>query len=184
MKHYFTISERKKLYAEVWSEPLISLSKKYGISNVALKKRCIKLQIPTPPPGYWTIFRSGGQTEHPPLPKYKGEYVIKDASINPFFQNIERQTTKWSEESKFDQLIKEATDWELAQKIRDYVSAVEMKVMVMRLPATEKAKIMKRIKWAKAKADWVDPAIAREDKYLGERNYRRLFFDDDPYYKW
>ncbi len=44
---------RDQLYEEVWTDPLWTLAKKYGISDVGLAKVCRKLHIPLPPPGYW-----------------------------------------------------------------------------------------------------------------------------------
>jgi hypothetical protein len=36
----------EELNEQVWSEPIISVANKYGISDVALRKRCKKLYIP------------------------------------------------------------------------------------------------------------------------------------------
>jgi len=47
------IIERKSLYKQVWETPLRVLAKEYGISDVALKKVCLKLKVPTPGRGYW-----------------------------------------------------------------------------------------------------------------------------------
>jgi hypothetical protein len=44
---------RKELYDLVWSEPLRTLSSRFGISDVALKKTCARAEIPTPERGYW-----------------------------------------------------------------------------------------------------------------------------------
>jgi hypothetical protein len=44
---------RAELYASVWSEPMKTLSVKFGISDVALKKTCARAEIPTPDRGYW-----------------------------------------------------------------------------------------------------------------------------------
>jgi len=43
---------RIDLYNEVWSQPLVTLSRKYGISDVRLGKVCRKLKIPHPGRGY------------------------------------------------------------------------------------------------------------------------------------
>jgi len=32
---------RKDLYEQVWSEPMVKLAKKYGVSDVGLRKRCL-----------------------------------------------------------------------------------------------------------------------------------------------
>jgi hypothetical protein len=44
---------RKALYDLVWSEPMKTLSARFGISDVALKKTCARAGIPTPDRGYW-----------------------------------------------------------------------------------------------------------------------------------
>lgn len=40
---------RETLYAEVWTEPVLVVAKRYGVSNVALAKACRKLSVPLPP---------------------------------------------------------------------------------------------------------------------------------------
>jgi len=42
------------LKALVWEKPATVLAKELGVSDKAVKKRCVKLGIPTPGPGYWT----------------------------------------------------------------------------------------------------------------------------------
>jgi hypothetical protein len=44
---------RKELYDLVWSEPMKTLSARFGISDVALKKACARIGIPTPERRYW-----------------------------------------------------------------------------------------------------------------------------------
>lgn len=42
------------LRQEVWAEPLRVVARRYGVSDVALAKRCRKLGIPLPGRGYWS----------------------------------------------------------------------------------------------------------------------------------
>ena len=42
---------RDELYQEVWSTPMWTLARKYGISDVGLAKVCRKLDNPTTRPG-------------------------------------------------------------------------------------------------------------------------------------
>jgi len=44
---------RKALYDLGWSEPMMTLSARFQISDVALKKTCARAGIPTPERGYW-----------------------------------------------------------------------------------------------------------------------------------
>jgi hypothetical protein len=60
---------RKALYDLVWSEPLRTLSARFAISDVALKKTCAKAGIPTPERGYWAKKESGKKTLVVPLPE-------------------------------------------------------------------------------------------------------------------
>ena len=49
-EHHVT---REDLFAAVWERPLTKVAADYGISDVALKKICRKMEIPTPGVGYW-----------------------------------------------------------------------------------------------------------------------------------
>lgn len=44
---------RRELYDLVWSMPMTKLAPRFGISDVALRKRCHNHEIPTPGAGYW-----------------------------------------------------------------------------------------------------------------------------------
>ena len=44
---------RQQLFDLVWSEALLTLSKKYVISDVGLRKMCVRLGIPLPRVGHW-----------------------------------------------------------------------------------------------------------------------------------
>lgn len=70
--------ERTKLYNEVWSEPVTTVAERYGISDNGLRKRCIKLQIPLPPLGYWAKVKAGTEMPKPKLPvlKVKEETIV------------------------------------------------------------------------------------------------------------
>lgn len=43
----------------VWSQPMTTVASQLGISDVAVRKRCLKLGVPTPPRGYWTKLKAG-----------------------------------------------------------------------------------------------------------------------------
>lgn len=68
---------RKDLYEQVWSEPMIKLSKRYGLSDVGLRKRCKKLNIPVPALGYWRKKEVGKAGPPPPLPSFDGDEAIE-----------------------------------------------------------------------------------------------------------
>ena len=68
--------ERAKLYEEVWIEAVTTVAKRYGISDVALRKLCRKLAVPLPPLGYWAKIAAGKKLPTPPLPKHSGPVEI------------------------------------------------------------------------------------------------------------
>lgn len=59
---------RKELYELVWSQPMLSLSKKYTISDTGLKKACVRLNIPLPKAGHWQKLQFGKKINQPKLP--------------------------------------------------------------------------------------------------------------------
>jgi len=65
---------REELYEQVWSEPMVSLAQKYGLSDVGLRKKCKKLKIPLPPQGYFLRSKRGVR---PPLPPFDGNSTIE-----------------------------------------------------------------------------------------------------------
>jgi hypothetical protein len=71
MDNNSTIINRVDLYSQIWREPISKLAPKYGISDVGLKKICRKLNVPTPPRGYWAKIQHNIRVEKIPLPKLK-----------------------------------------------------------------------------------------------------------------
>jgi hypothetical protein len=69
----FTVS-REDLYELVWSKPMRELARDFGISDVALAKRCRRLAIPVPGRGYWARVDAGQQPYRPQLPKRDSQW--------------------------------------------------------------------------------------------------------------
>lgn len=65
---------REDLYELVWSKPMLDLAKDFGISDVALAKRCRRLAIPVPGRGYWARVDAGQKPYRPKLPKREPQY--------------------------------------------------------------------------------------------------------------
>ncbi|MEZ5277082.1 MAG: hypothetical protein R3F07_11930 [Opitutaceae bacterium] len=59
---------RQELYEKVWESPGIRLAEEFGVSDVAIAKRCRKLSVPRPPPGYWAKIAAGHRIKRPALP--------------------------------------------------------------------------------------------------------------------
>jgi hypothetical protein len=79
---------RKQLYEEVWARPVVKVAADYGVSDVAVKKWCKKLGIPTPGLGYWAKVQHDKKVETTPLPDISDEqlrrcgYVISNRKAN------------------------------------------------------------------------------------------------------
>ena len=58
---------REDLYFLVWTMPTTKVAKILGVSDVAVAKRCKKLNVPKPPRGYWAKLQSGVIPEVQPL---------------------------------------------------------------------------------------------------------------------
>ena len=50
---------REELYNLVWEKPITHLAKQFGLSDVGLRKICIKYGIPLPRRGYWARLQHG-----------------------------------------------------------------------------------------------------------------------------
>jgi hypothetical protein len=58
---------RQELYDLVWTTPMVKLAKEFGLSDVGLRKICVKHDIPTPPLGYWAKLNFGKPVKKTPL---------------------------------------------------------------------------------------------------------------------
>ncbi len=59
---------REELYEKVWTEPVRTVAKGFGVSDVALAKQCKRLKIPLPGRGYWSKKAAGKNVRRMPLP--------------------------------------------------------------------------------------------------------------------
>jgi hypothetical protein len=64
---------REELFALVWEKPTQEVAKDLGVSDVAIGKLCVRLQVPKPPRGYWARVQSGQTPRRPPLPAFREE---------------------------------------------------------------------------------------------------------------
>jgi hypothetical protein len=59
---------RVELFELVWGKPMTHLAKELGLSDVGLRKICVKHGIPVPARGYWARLQFGKQDPRPELP--------------------------------------------------------------------------------------------------------------------
>lgn len=100
---------REEMYEQVWAEPMRLLAPKYGISDVALKKVCVKLDVPVPPRGYWAKLEAGKTVRKPPLRKIapgKSNEAWIRGGTKPMFEEFRKVDTKELLESRKGTKIK------------------------------------------------------------------------------
>src|SRR2546430_8319588 len=59
---------REELYERVWTEPVRTVAKRFGVSDVTLAKDCKRLKIPLPGRGYWAKKAAGKNVPRIALP--------------------------------------------------------------------------------------------------------------------
>lgn len=72
--------EREVLHEQVWNKSMVQLAKDYGISDVGLRKICKRLNVPTPPQGYWARKYRKGPPQLPPTQGHTFHNLIIDTS--------------------------------------------------------------------------------------------------------
>ena len=68
----------------------IKVAEQYGVSDVAIHKICKKLNIPTPPLGYWAKVSAGAKVPQTPLPKTNGPTQITGVKT---FEGVKEKIT-------------------------------------------------------------------------------------------
>src|ERR1039458_6263930 len=91
--NYITLTGQE-LYDMVWATPMSSLAKDFGISDVALAKRCRAVDVPIPYRGYWARKTAGPEPPRAPLPKYCTRPPPEEAVSDPAKPQTDRKSTR------------------------------------------------------------------------------------------
>jgi hypothetical protein len=59
---------REELYEQVWTEPMVHIAKRLGLSDRGLAKLCARYDIPVPPRGWWAKKQHGRAVRRIALP--------------------------------------------------------------------------------------------------------------------
>jgi len=59
---------REALYEMVWSEPMLRVAARFGVSSSYMARVCTLLSVPRPERGYWAKLAVGKAPKQPPLP--------------------------------------------------------------------------------------------------------------------
>jgi hypothetical protein len=119
-----TADQREALYNEVWSKPMTTVSKRYGMSDNGLRKHCKTLGIPLPSLGYWAKVQAGQKVPRADLPKVTGEvrHHIRNYFIK-FKTDIEKLTeAELASDEEFSLLTEETK-----KAIKEICSQVQVK---------------------------------------------------------
>jgi hypothetical protein len=85
---------RQELFELVWSMPMTKLSKQFELSDVGLRKICVKHQIPLPLQGHWTRKQFGKEAPRPELPDKDFNPIIEINDDYKIKLNKERSEVK------------------------------------------------------------------------------------------
>lgn len=102
------------------------------------------------------------QTEN----RRRGEQIRQEEERRQ--RELEKQ--RKHEKKRFEQLEKDADDWRRAQRIRAYTEAVEANQERLQSDPEQREKLKNWVRWAKEKADWLDPLTAKNDPVFGARH--------------
>lgn len=109
---------RQRLYELVWLHPRTTLAKELEVSDVAIRKHCVKNHVPVPPAGYWARLAHGKTAERPALPiRLPGhsDRIEIGQSSNPYWP-LDRQ--KILEQIPEPPLILEDVDRQVAEAMK------------------------------------------------------------------
>jgi hypothetical protein len=73
---------REQLHELVWRTPMTRLAERFGLSDVGLRKVCRKLDVPTPPLGWWAKKSAGKAVRVAELPDWRPG-IPRETTIAP-----------------------------------------------------------------------------------------------------
>lgn len=100
---------RLELFDLVWQKPMTHLSKELGLSDVGLRKICVKFGIPLPARGYWSRLQHGRQDPKP---------EIEFEKHNPLIQLPDESTAQSREQMSLMRKLSKKAAEEIAPVVR------------------------------------------------------------------
>ncbi len=136
---------RQELFILVWSMPMTKLSKQFELSDVGLRKICVKNQIPLPPQGHWTRKQFAKEIPTPELPDKDFNPIIEINDEHKIQVNRERSEERKAaikialdpptqELRKPEQLIHERCI-KAFKEIKDFILEIEKKQSLVKFEA-------------------------------------------------
>ncbi|MCF2650589.1 hypothetical protein [Niallia circulans] len=111
------------------------------------------------------------------------DYKMEERSEKREQEERERQRrleqARKGELEKIKQLSQAVADWDKARKIREFADDMEFKVQGIS-DISKREKLLNWVKWARDKADWIDPLADKDDELLGKSvSLIDLIYDSD-----
>lgn len=107
---------REELYKKVWKKPLIQLAKEFNISDVGLRKVCLKFNIPLPKSGHWSKIKHGKKVKPLKLPFWNQKELKPEISFSAEERKIDNG--KLLIKKKIAELEKSTLNFKLAKDFR------------------------------------------------------------------
>ncbi|MBJ9593686.1 hypothetical protein [Burkholderia seminalis] len=165
--------ERKALYDEVWTDPVSVVTKRYGLSDHALRKICRELAVPTPSSGYWSVLRLGKvKPERAALPSFDGPetytYVpMPGADARHFVGHMDARRVRQEESAPENRIVPD-TDGPFKDP---YVKTVSKYLDT----AIKHLEVRKRPGWRpKTSGDWMHVHVTHSGCIDPEHQYLRI----------
>ncbi|WP_108823545.1 hypothetical protein [Dysgonomonas sp. Marseille-P4361] len=161
---------RKELYDLVWSEPMIALAKRFGLSDNGLRKHCKSMNIPTPPVGYWSKLEHGKPVKKTPLSE---NYEGKKTNVN--LKEVD-QTQTPDEIVDLEPEINRQEQIEQEIKVGDLSIFVVPEVLYAKDPLIIDTKEKHRedmIPWSQRKSPYTSKIKESLNVYVGEKSIDR-----------
>jgi hypothetical protein len=97
---------RRDLYKQVWAEPIVTLAKRYGISDVWFAKICKRNNIPRPGRGFWAQRNSGKNIRNTPLPQSEKDWTIAITGFTHVIRNTEKRKSPFTIDTPLKRYLK------------------------------------------------------------------------------
>ncbi len=119
---------RVELFELVWAKPMTHLAKELGLSDVGLRKICVKYAIPLPARGYWARLQVGRQDPRPELPFENNNPQVRlpdeDTAATREQMSLMRKLAKQAEQ-EVQPVLREPQQFKDIRCIRTYQAILE-----------------------------------------------------------
>ncbi|UOQ84656.1 hypothetical protein [Gracilibacillus salinarum] len=99
--------------------------------------------------------------------EYKLEELVQEREWEEQKRERRLEQLRKDELEEVKELTQAVSDWDKAKKIREFADDLELKIHKVK-DEEQKVRLIRWLKWARDKADWIDPLVEKEDELLGK----------------